>query len=411
MIGLKKENIFCVFMLVFLTSSFTICNDIWSSAITIALWLAVLCILLLHSHKVGKKNFLITVFFIACMGLSTILNGENIRTYVVVSFSFIVILIFTSQICLNQFIYTYIYVIKILCIISLVGYVAFLAIPSLHNYFVTTNNVGAHYSNLILYVDTIKNNRNYGMFWEPGAFATFINLALLFEVMKEQFNVKNILIFSVTLITTYSTTGYIGFIFIMILIYTKKNLDKNYKILLVLCTMAVILAIYFNPKLNALLFGSSLSNGQSTVFGKIFSFYNKTNNTVMTSADVRYNSIFEVLKAFFEKPLIGYGYKGLSERVYSFTGGMNTCTVINWFATYGVIYGCIATWGMILFAKKLGSTSLAKIVIFIAIFIITMSENYVQNAFFVILILYGFSVADKREDIVVEDIINENCGN
>ena len=47
----------------------------------------------------------------------------------------------------------------------------------------------------------------------------------------------------------------------------------------------------------------------------------------------------------------------------------------------------------------------------VVMFIITMSENYVQNAFFVILILYGFSVADKGEPIVVEDIINENCRN
>ena len=58
----------------------------------------------------------------------------------------------------------------------------------------------------------IGTTRNAGMFWEPGAFQCYINLALVilfFDKNKEEYNGKKfkLIIFIITLLTTQSTTG------------------------------------------------------------------------------------------------------------------------------------------------------------------------------------------------------------
>lgn len=386
----RKYELFTVFMLIFLTSSFVICNDVLPSIATIILWVLFLGILLNHSHHIVKKLFWITVILVACMGINTILCDENLRNFIILVFSYAVVLLIVSQLTWQKFRDVFIDVMKWLCIISLTGYFLYLLIPGLHGLFPVANKAGTVYSNLILYVDTTHYNRNTGMFWEPGAFQTFINLALLFEASKENPKFSNIAVFSFSVITTYSTTGYIGMIFVFVFLYLKKGTSYNTKIILMVLAVVGALLVLFNPKVNNLLLGASLSNGQSTVFGKIINLFDSGSNNRVTSASVRYNAVFEVMKAFFERPVIGYGYQGLIERTYYYTHGMNTCTFINWFAVYGLFYGLLSFGGMVRFSSKIGKGILCRSVVVMILFVITMSENYVQNAFLVSLVLYGF---------------------
>lgn len=393
MISITKNNkyeLFTVFMLVFLTSSFVICNDVLPSIVTIILWVLFLGVLLSHSHHIVKKLFWITIILVACMGINTIFCDENFRNFFILVFSYAVVLLIVSQLTWQKFRDVFIDVMKWLCIISLMGYFLYMLVPGLHGLFPVTNKAGTVFSNLILYVDTTHYNRNTGMFWEPGAFQTFVNLALLFEASKENPRFSNMAIFSLTVITTYSTTGYIGMLFVFVFLYLKKGTSYNIKIILLLLAVAGALLVLFNPKVNNLLLGASLNNGQSTVFGKIINFFDSDSNSRVTSASIRYNAVFEVAKAFFERPVIGYGYQGLIERTYYYTHSMNTCTFINWFAVYGVFYGLLSFIGMVLFSSKIGKGILCRSIIVMILFVITMSENYVQNAFLISLVLYGF---------------------
>ena len=65
--------------------------------------------------------------------------------------------------------------------------------------------------------------RNCGPFWEPGAFAGYLFLALMFNTIRQQsfFNRYNN-IFLITILSTQSTTGYIcvfGFVLVVFLVY------------------------------------------------------------------------------------------------------------------------------------------------------------------------------------------------
>lgn len=83
-------------------------------------------------------------------------------------------------------------------------------------------------------------HRNPGAFWEPGAFAIFLNLALIFNLIKNNalISLKNIIII-VGILTTLSTGGYIAMFLIIFFFYLSSSKLK-YKFVYV--TVVLILA-------------------------------------------------------------------------------------------------------------------------------------------------------------------------
>jgi hypothetical protein len=69
-------------------------------------------------------------------------------------------------------------------------------------------------------------SRNAGLFWEPGAFAGYILLALIFlglerEKYDRRFYVSRFLILTITLLTTRSTMGYLTMVVVMSIHYRR----------------------------------------------------------------------------------------------------------------------------------------------------------------------------------------------
>ena len=75
--------------------------------------------------------------------------------------------------------------------------------------------------------------RNSGMFWEPGAFAGYLIISLLFAFSKNvQVNRKEILLLLIALITTFSTTGYIALILLAFAyIITTERISTRKKLI------------------------------------------------------------------------------------------------------------------------------------------------------------------------------------
>lgn len=79
---------------------------------------------------------------------------------------------------------------------------------------IITNTNIAHYHNLGVWLYRVEApDRNTGVFWEPGAFQAFLNLSLLFVLfdgqIKRHYKIALSAILVLTIVTTYSTTGYI----------------------------------------------------------------------------------------------------------------------------------------------------------------------------------------------------------
>ena len=81
------------------------------------------------------------------------------------------------------------------------------------------------YYNLLFSV--VTNNgyvaRNYGLFWEPGAFAFFLCIALYLElIVKDNIRIPRILFLSATIFSTKSTMGIIAVVLIYVIYYINN---------------------------------------------------------------------------------------------------------------------------------------------------------------------------------------------
>lgn len=105
--------------------------------------------------------------------------------------------------------------------------------------------------------------RNCGPFWEPGAFQGFVNIAitmqlLIYDYIEKDFRWKSkMLIYIVTIITTFSTGGYIVlFLNIMYYIAITKSIRLDLKIALAI--IAIIIGMYIFTSIDFL--SSKISN-------------------------------------------------------------------------------------------------------------------------------------------------------
>lgn len=387
---IRNNSILTLFLIIYLTSSFVICYDVVSSGITIILWLITLALIARYRIRYLDKSIAIPfVSLVITLCISAFVNGDTVMSIIKIVFSFATCFLYANLYDFSVFRASYIKVMKFISVISLIGFFTFIIIPQLNKMFVVTGTLGVPYSNLFLYVDAVRYTRNCGLFWEPGAFQTFLILALILSVTNENepLQITDIMLFTITVITTFSTSGYIALVGVYLLLINRyKEFNSNLKIFLFLIIVALMVFVYLNSDL---LFNTATN----TVFGKIIKFfthqeYNTTAN--LTSTSIRYYAIIKPIEAFFVKPILGMGYFGLRDYTYTYTLGMNTCTFVNWFATYGIFFGCVMISGIYKISKKITKNRLMCFLVIIILFIITGSENYVNNGFVVLFVLYGF---------------------
>ncbi|MEK4012841.1 O-antigen ligase family protein [Peribacillus sp. FSL M8-0224] len=228
--------------------------------------------------------------------------------------------------------------------------------------------------------------RNSGIFWEPGAFQAFINIALLMLANKyiEKFKggkvnsfVKKdrykVIILILALLTTQSTTGYMlgGLIFICTLLGAKKNINSKY-------LMRTILFIFF------FFIIVILSPIKEVIIDKLI---NQTG-----SYDTRFNDNLASFKIFLDRPLWGYGYssvtyhlKEIENNLFDNSSGLGLL--------FGMMGGIMALSYLFLMGKGLSILFKVKgfllLIIFIIFFIIHSTEWLIFKPLF-LMFLFRF---------------------
>lgn len=130
-------------------------------------------------------------------------------------------------------------------------------------------------------------NRNCGPFWEPGMFAVFLNLALFVNIFLLQGKGIINVILVVALLTTMSTGGYFGGLFILM----SYSILRNKKtILSIAYIILLIVFLYFFSSTDFL--GDKLMQQMTS--------YQIGND------DSRYGAMLTHLKIFLDHPLWGY---------------------------------------------------------------------------------------------------------
>ena len=319
--------------------------------------------------------------------ISNIFNSEPIKQYIIPTTYYVVAIAFVAYMPFHKWKEAYVGVMSVIAGASLILYGIEMINPALLSVLpITKNALGVTAYNAFLALSA-RDGRNMGLFWEPGAYQTYLNIAILLELfqMSTQRRKKwRLVVLLGALVTTFSTGGYLTLLFVIVTFLCECIANKRVKrpvgvvlVSLIMCAVAAyyIITIY-NPQL------------YYTLFGKLESF--SQTGDLDTSVGTRYVSVITPIALWLTNPLFGKGYIGLTgyfENIYGHT--MATCTPTNWFGMYGLGFGVIMLAGMYGFTKAFSTKKVTRFFALAALLVAMSSENYVNNPSLVILIAYG----------------------
>lgn len=229
-------------------------------------------------------------------------------------------------------------------------------------------------SNVILYTFNSRGGgallRNSGPFWEPGAFAGFLVIAIIFNLIsKGTLWDKKGKVLILTLVSTFSTTGLMA-LMLFITFYVLTHRSSYLKILVM--PLIIFGSIFF--------FASS-----SILLKKIetdMDIENAAYNTRFKSASIDFND-------FLENPLLGLGrneYTRFKGNVGEGAFNHRNNGVTNFLASYGIVM-FLVYFGLIYFSflRMCNHHDFNKLFAFFSvllILIIGFSEDYFNFPFF-----------------------------
>lgn len=340
--------------------------------------------------KFSLSHFFICALFCLLSFTTSFLSDDEAKLMVYSILVMLLAFLFTSSVPFTDFKEVFVKIMIFVCVISICIYVIHVYMPNILSIFPTlSRHDGFTVYNMFFCIEPVYNKfiRASGFFWEPGAFQTFINLAIIFVFFENEKNrMYKLIVLYTALILTFSVTGWIvGFINLFVLVfmrYEKSGRSFFYLLFLPILLLGIFLVLKYSP-----------DNIEGVTFGaaKLDSFMEGPSHGSYNSSSVRYDSIFYAVKLFLEAPILGSGFNGISAMTQNMYHNMLTCTPLNYFAMYGFFYGCLVGLCVFQIARFLTSFKNEKLafLIFISFFVSTISEHYVNYLIMDIFIMYG----------------------
>lgn len=315
------------------------------------------------SRKVGKEA-IVLVFFLSIIFISAFVNKEDVITVLSRLIAILTAYYLAKHFRINEFVELFLKFMYVISVSAIFLEILYYIAPGIVNALPTiTNTAGLSFKTVLLSSIEIGQRgfcRAGGIFWEPGAFAVYLNIALFFSFfLCEKLQYRKIITYIIALLITVSTTGYIT-LFILLLLFATLgegfNNNKLNKMIIALSLVAIFSFVVLN---NTVLFYS--------LFGKII---NKTSTT-----QVRVASLVGGFQIAMDRPLFGALASNIRPLMLTYqptSGGMLTNTISYQFAAYGFPFGIVFSFLSIKFlascSKKILLT-LGMIVFWVVLFI------------------------------------------
>lgn len=244
----------------------------------------------------------------------------------------------------------------------------------------------ASYISLFFTNVSLTSARNYGPFWEPGAFQLYLNWALFYEVRnKDKLKLLDVFIFSVAIITTRSTGGFaiLGLVYLFYFLSNRSDNDKNKRYLTRLVLPIFLLGLGY-------IVYKSTDIGADT-FDKVAAM--QENSDEMTSANYStYTRIYSVpasIDVIKEKPLFGAGIDGLKDDIMKSYGLVsNTNSLLAMPATFGFLAGILYLLLFVRSSFKKGRNLILSLIFFLILMAMYCTENLMASLMFWIILFY-----------------------
>ena len=341
--------------------------------------------------RIDPRKSSILLVFISLMTISSIINHENIVTFISRLFSISLGYTICRNVEKKDYFYCFDKVMTVVSVSSLIlEFIAYF-MPRMVTFLPQVINTAdnPHYT---IFLSSLyqRNNigtsliRASGIFWEPGAFAIYLIFALFVQLfIMENASPKKIMLYLCSLFFTFSTTGYIT-VSVLLLTYIISKRSSSMSNKLKVLFLVMILAV--------LLFSFTAEN--SELYSKVFS--KLTSGT--SSATTRYSSIFNGLKVVKDHPLFGVAsqsqgymsdYVDATGNRYSNGGYIIANTVMSYTVNYGVLFGILFVLGHFKFAKHFSITLGEAILLFLVFMLAYSGERFFSFLPFVF-VFYGF---------------------
>lgn len=219
-------------------------------------------------------------------------------------------------------------------------------------------------------------HRASGLWWEPGAFQLFVNLAFAFSLINNTITRRRYIIFLITILAALSTTGIIVFALLSI-IFFRKYFNLNNPILYLIPFLIVILGVIF-------------------VAPEVY------NKMISLSFLSRYLDVLISINMFADNFILGYGYGSQVENAIPYGEALIKSELYNQMPPSGTdgITMFIAQVGIlgiffiypILFPQYFNHMELnARILISLSFFLMFNTQNFTLTLIFTILTFYGLT--------------------
>ena len=376
-INKKSLTIFFWFMIVYLFSGSpytTINTEI--STLTIVLALVVLpYVLLLKRMKMKGTITSLSLIFIMIV-IPMIWHSEiQSRTYWRVLATAIIAFYLLEKYGLDNIINIYLKAMVVISIASLIGYILLNCTPLLNNLPTAKNINGVEYGIGILFnYIKVYPERNCGVFWEPGIFASYLSLAIVFESITKSKSISwcRILLFVISIITTTSSAGYVLLVFAIGIVLLRESQLSGYKKILAICIIIIIGVLALN--IDNIILDTSLSNNAYLI---------KLTSERMKGSS-RITAIFHNLRIFGKNPIFGAGINNVLSQMSSWADISTTTYMLSIFGVFGLLYTLFIIYGI--FSQK-QINIFVKILFLFVLFAIVNKEPHINIMFTWIIIL------------------------
>ena len=362
-----------------------------------SIFLLALCIVYNNTYNQGRissRATSIVVIVLLLQFVTYLFTGfPDIAQYGLTIINYLTILVLVSSFKFEEYATIYSNILLLICLASLLCYgLLTLGIPFYQYFPILTNSAGATAHFLVLTdIWTIGSsstgfNRAMGIFWEPGAFQAMITFACIVDlyrnIPRRQLNFR-MAIFCLTIVITYSSTGYVSLL-LLILLFVKTQTKYSMIYLTILCFAGFFLLTYLYATSSGFLFHTMFGK-----FGAIETFMAGGETTA--SESTRVESVIYPLRLFMDSPIIGYGVAGEEQMSRVLQHSMFTCTIINYFAKFGLLYGIIHMTSFFKLLKLNKKGVIEALILSLLVVVTTISEALDYNPVLEICMLYGFS--------------------